>query len=42
VAREQMRLPPETPVITVDEDNRAAVAAVLIDWIKQRAGSSAT
>jgi nucleoside-triphosphatase THEP1 len=42
VAREQMRLPPETPVITVNEDNRAAVAAALVDWIGQRPGPSAT
>jgi nucleoside-triphosphatase THEP1 len=42
VARQQMSLPPETPVITVNEDNRAAVAAVLVDWIGQRPGLSAT
>jgi nucleoside-triphosphatase THEP1 len=41
VARELMRLPPETPVITVNEDNRAAMAAVLVDWIGQRAESTA-
>jgi nucleoside-triphosphatase THEP1 len=41
VARELMRLPPETPVITVNGDNRAAVAAVLVDWIGQRAEPSA-
>ncbi len=39
MARGQMALPPETPVITVIEDNRAAVAAALVDWIRQRASA---
>jgi nucleoside-triphosphatase THEP1 len=36
MAREQMRLPPETPVVMVTEDNRSAVAAALLDWLGQR------
>jgi nucleoside-triphosphatase THEP1 len=39
MARGQMALPPETPVITVNEVNRAAAAAAFVDWIRQRASA---
>jgi nucleoside-triphosphatase THEP1 len=37
VAKEQMRLPANTPEIVVNEENRVALAAALADWIGQRA-----
>jgi nucleoside-triphosphatase THEP1 len=37
IAREQMNLPPDTPVIVVNEENREAVADRLANWIKRRA-----
>jgi nucleoside-triphosphatase THEP1 len=37
MARGQMALLPETPTITVTENNRAALAAALADWIAQHA-----
>jgi nucleoside-triphosphatase THEP1 len=39
MARQQARLPPETPVIVVTEDNRLAMATALVDWIGQRANA---